>query len=297
MSRRRGAVCLLAALLPAALGGCRDDGSGTEGTPAAANAGPAAAAGPAASAGATTAAAAPPAGEARVPSPPLPLTAGAPPLTRPLRADEVHRYDLDLPAGLLTEVEVEQLGADVEVRLFDASGARLLAVDRPTGGEGEETLPWIAASPGRYRLEVETWDDPRAAVGQYAIRLHPPRPASGEDRDWVAGERAYDRARELRSAGDLAEAEAAFAHAAELFAAAGRPVRRAEAVRCIAFARHHRGDEAGHGAGGSSSRGSVPPSCIAEPTTPSAKPACAPAGPRRSAVSAGPETRKRSGSG
>jgi CHAT domain-containing protein len=81
---------------------------------------------------------------------------------------------------------VDQKGVDVTVTLVGPDGRRLRTVDTPNGRQGPEPVPVVAATAGRYFLEV-TSPEPNAR-SRYAVRVEALRPATDSDRQRVAAE-------------------------------------------------------------------------------------------------------------
>src|SRR5262245_49706579 len=131
---------------------------------------------------------------------------------RQLAAGEVHGYEIRLPAGRFLGARLEQQGVDVVVKILDPSGAVLRRHDSPTGGIGLESVSFIPARAGLYRVEVSSFDR-LAFPGKYRLRLEGPRIPRKEDRVRIAAEEELERATALfdeGSAGAIAAAAAAY---------------------------------------------------------------------------------------
>lgn len=119
------------------------------------------------------------------------------PVTREIAKGATHSYRVTLASGQYVRLLVEQLGADVEIKIFHPDGRLLVEVDSPTGSQGPERLSAIAESEGVHRVDVHRIDDD-VDGGRYELKLADLRLASDADRNVVAGQTAYlegDRAR------------------------------------------------------------------------------------------------------
>ena len=76
------------------------------------------------------------------------------PVTSQLNGGDRHFYRITLKKNKFVLVVVEQLGIDVALSLAGAGPSSLITVDSPNGTEGPERLPLVAASSGRYTLEI-----------------------------------------------------------------------------------------------------------------------------------------------
>lgn len=98
---------------------------------------------------------------------------------RDLGVAEAHVYEVTLAAGQFFRAEVEQLGANVYVKLLSPGGETLSQFDRAL--RGKEPAECVADAAGVYRLEVHAFAGPPSA-GRYAVRAAEMRPATGLDR-------------------------------------------------------------------------------------------------------------------
>ncbi|MEM8960606.1 MAG: CHAT domain-containing tetratricopeptide repeat protein [Acidobacteriota bacterium] len=117
----------------------------------------------------------------------------------PWMTGEKRRYELEVPAGQLVHVTVEQRGIDVVVRLLDTDQNEIVAVDSPIGQWGMETVSVIADQDRdtRFLLEI-AHDIPEALAGELRIDVGTPRPATDEDERRIAAERRFAKAEDLR---------------------------------------------------------------------------------------------------
>lgn len=88
-----------------------------------------------------------------------------------IAAGQRHGYRIDLGAGDLLEVTVEQRGADVSVRLHDPSGCLFGEVDSPNGPRGPERLFAVTETEGGYVLEVERPSQYGSDPGSYGLEV------------------------------------------------------------------------------------------------------------------------------
>lgn len=142
---------------------------------------------------------------------------------------EAHRYRLDLAAGEMADLAVEQQGIDVEVALFRPDGARRRVVDSPNGNAGREPLPLVAGGSGAYRIEVRS-PTSGAPAGRYRLELAALRPATEDDRRRSAAEDVLAAAEEARRQGGagLSHALALYTQADERLAELGESTRRGD---------------------------------------------------------------------
>jgi CHAT domain-containing protein/Flp pilus assembly protein TadD len=103
-------------------------------------------------------------------------------LEKEIRGGEVHAYPVELQAGQLLRVVVQEEGIDLAALLFDPKGALVTGADSPVFDltDSVEDLAALAASTGSYRLEVRSSSRPRS--GRYRLRVEGPREAVEEDR-------------------------------------------------------------------------------------------------------------------
>jgi CHAT domain-containing protein/Tfp pilus assembly protein PilF len=129
------------------------------------------------------------------------LTLGAS-VSRDIAKGATHSYRITLASGQYVRLLVEQLGADVAIKIFHPDGRLFLEIDSPTGTQGPERLSAIAESDGVYRVDIQRIAD-ELDGGRYELKLTDLRLASDADRNVVAGQAAYlegERARLARPA-------------------------------------------------------------------------------------------------
>ncbi len=97
------------------------------------------------------------------------LVAGTP-IERSISPGESHVYEFDLSLDEFLDLEIEQRGVDVALRLFDPAGGLTHEMDFPIADLGSEKLLAVAKMSGRYRLEVDAWET-GGPMGSYVARL------------------------------------------------------------------------------------------------------------------------------
>lgn len=107
---------------------------------------------------------------ATAPGPVVILEQGKP-LERGLSASERHTYGLSLTKGQFFYAVVSQRSIDVIVRIFGPDGAKLVEIDSPDGGEGDEPVALEAPKAGLYRIEIRPHEK-NALPGRYVITLN-----------------------------------------------------------------------------------------------------------------------------
>src|SRR5499426_3617820 len=118
-------------------------------------------------------------------------------LERMIGGGEIHRYKIELSAGLYLRVAVTQQGIDVIVTVLNPAGRKSARVDRPYGAYGPENVSVIAEAAGDYTIELRTALK-FAAPARYFITATEMREATAEDRRRIAAECAVSEAEELR---------------------------------------------------------------------------------------------------
>jgi CHAT domain-containing protein len=112
-----------------------------------------------------------------------------------IEKDEIHVYSLELGAGELLHLQVEQLGScDVFLDLSGPGGFEWPRIDSAQESASAEPLFARTGDAGEYRLEIGAY-----APGAYEVRLDPPRPPTGLDLEQVEAHRSFFEARLLRS--------------------------------------------------------------------------------------------------
>lgn len=118
--------------------------------------------------------------------------------------DSRHVWTWRVEAAQFAQLEVEQLGVDVEVLLYPPGSAQPeLEVDGLNGEWGVERLSVVADDSAEYRIEIASMS-PSANPGRYQIVASEPRAATDTDRKNVVAERRFDAAERRRREEDPA---------------------------------------------------------------------------------------------
>lgn len=141
-----------------------------------------------------------------------PLLPGVP-LERALVGGQIHPYQCALSRAQFAQVEVEPLGIQLVIEVFDADGKTQSKID----GTGErETLRWVAENGGVYRLVISAAE--KAATGRYKITLGELRLATPSDRESVAADQLMDEGAQLAAQNTKETLQAALKKYAEALA-------------------------------------------------------------------------------
>src|SRR5215510_12730524 len=154
------------------------------------------------------------------------------PLERMIGGGEIHRYRIELSAGLYLRVAVTQQGIDVIVTVLEPAGRKIARVDRPYGAYGPENVSVIAEAAGDYTIELRTALK-FAAPARYFITATQIRAAKDEDGRRVAAERVVSEGEELRgadTADTLSQAVEKFSQAITIWRSLGERYEEAVAV-------------------------------------------------------------------
>ena len=148
-----------------------------------------------------------------------------------LAAGETARYAVRASAGDILRIVVERPGP-LTIWVTDAANLPVAERARVEPRDGPETLSWVTARAGVYRIDLRPRDAKRPAR-PHAITLAPPRPASETDVRLVSAERQLERGDALRRTGResaLRDALPAYAAAREESRALGNEAGEAEAL-------------------------------------------------------------------
>jgi CHAT domain-containing protein/Tfp pilus assembly protein PilF len=158
------------------------------------------------------------------------------PIERELKSGEVHLYTIQLQAGQLIELVVDQRGIDVVARLLAPEGQQLAEVDSKQGTQGTEEVSILAESAGNYQLRAASLEKASAA-GRYEVKIITLRNATDQDRARIAARNKYRAALDLEKKGDAASlrlAIGAFEEALPLWRTAGDRQMEADTVAHLA---------------------------------------------------------------
>lgn len=109
---------------------------------------------------------------------------------------EKRLFSIELTAGQYLRAVVDQQGIDVAVAVIGPDQQRSIEMDSPNGNFGPEPISAIAGSTGTYLIEVRS-PDPRAATGDFEIRVEAIREPTVADRSHVDGEQGFRSASKL----------------------------------------------------------------------------------------------------
>lgn len=88
---------------------------------------------------------------------------------RELGEMDKHYYEVNLAKGQMLNFVVEQRGIDIILRIYTADGKFHDRVDSPNGNSGDEPFKMVSPNGGRYRVEVNHFNESDAA-GKYFIK-------------------------------------------------------------------------------------------------------------------------------
>lgn len=177
----------------------------------------------------------------RSPSPPAPEHLAAPKPTdaepsripqnprdgssRHIKPGVIHVYEFELRQGEYVHFVVDQEGVDVVVTILDEKGRFLFDVDGLNGRRGTEDVPLLASeATTSFRVEISKAE----GAGTYRVGTEHRRRATGRERAWFEGARAYSRGRHGDS---FSERVKSFREAAQLWDRAGHILGRADALQ------------------------------------------------------------------
>lgn len=96
---------------------------------------------------------------------------------RELGESDKDNYEVNLTKGQMLNFVVEQRGIDVILRIYTADGKFYDRVDSPNGNIGDEPFKMVSPNGGRYRVEVNHYNESDAA-GKYLVKPVEIRPAT-----------------------------------------------------------------------------------------------------------------------
>lgn len=141
------------------------------------------------------------------------------PLQKRIGGGESHSYTLALNIGQFVQLQIDQRGVDVIVRLFDSEGVQKAEMDSPNGAHGPELLCFIPEKAGSYRVEVRQLQAD-AIVGNYTILVTDIRALEAADRSRFEAQQIFSEAEQLRNQGKVevtADAIAKYEAAVKLY--------------------------------------------------------------------------------
>ena len=167
------------------------------------------------------------------------------PFEREVVGGQVQAYRIILALGQYLHVVVEQRNIDVVVRLSGPDGRQLLEVDSLNGMQGPETVYFIAATTGAYRLEVRPLNM-STAVGRYKVSIEELRTAGEADGPRIKAETLFSEATLLRNEGTRESTNRAlgkFEEALPIFHALKDTLREVMMLNFIGFAHTSLGEK------------------------------------------------------
>lgn len=133
-------------------------------------------------------------------------------------------YSFAVEAGRFLALEIEQMGADLIVEVWEKGGDQVLQVDSPSGSAGIEPVLLAPARRTEYLLRARWSGKATAEAAHFAARLAASRPATAADRAAAEAWRQLSAAEIGQARGLEAAASAAnYQQAVELFGEAGEP--------------------------------------------------------------------------
>jgi CHAT domain-containing protein/tetratricopeptide (TPR) repeat protein len=123
------------------------------------------------------------------------------PVERPAVTGEDQRFSLDVTAGSVVRLVVDQRGADVRVTVTPAAGAPMIADEPDREAGSRESLVWQAAADGPVAVTVHT-SRTLESGGRYALRVTRVEPIDG----LPAAVAAFNAAANVTRGGDPAAA-------------------------------------------------------------------------------------------
>ena len=103
---------------------------------------------------------------------------------RPLKGTTPAVFTAKLSQGDILHAVITQSGSDVAATLRDPAGQTVFIADTNNGAYGPETIAYIAAAPGEYRLEIRL--GAAATAGPFSLRVEALGSASPAQRDLAA---------------------------------------------------------------------------------------------------------------
>jgi CHAT domain-containing protein len=128
------------------------------------------------------------------------------PTEQTLKAGDLHRYELALPADQLVQLDVMQRGLNVKVSVLNPAGIIVVSVDRDQTIRGSELVTFISDTAGVYRIEIAPGEK-NTPAGQYEIRIEVIRPPTAAEHSLEDARQLSEQSNGLRHNGQY---EAAF---------------------------------------------------------------------------------------
>ena len=110
---------------------------------------------------------------------------------------EKHNYKFTASANQFTNIEVEQKGIDILIKLLTAEGKLIAEYDSPTGRAGTEETKAVLEKAGEYRLEISVVERSKV-TGKYELNFSAQREANPGDVKRFEAIIAYQEGMKLR---------------------------------------------------------------------------------------------------
>jgi tetratricopeptide (TPR) repeat protein len=163
---------------------------------------------------------------------------------RQIGGGQSHQYSIELLADQFIYIDVQQLGVDITVSLFDSEGKLLIETNAPDLSYGAEPFYWVAEKPGNHKIAIkpaETGTKP----GRYTIKLAEFRTVKDDDFHFLDGQQKLAQAEKLRSQGTkqgLLDSIGFYNRAIEHWQIAGQKEREGVCLNLKAFVTYYLGD-------------------------------------------------------
>ncbi|MEQ1764313.1 MAG: CHAT domain-containing protein [Pyrinomonadaceae bacterium] len=125
-------------------------------------------------------------------------------LNREISGTQTHLYRIELAAGQSATVTAKEIGIDLSLRLRDADGNLIAAVDAQNSADDGESISFVAETAATFDLEVFS-DVRKAGLSAYSITLSETRPATSDDKSLYQALRDHHEAIRILSGGSQAE--------------------------------------------------------------------------------------------
>lgn len=161
-----------------------------------------------------------------------------------ISSGQIHFYSIDLLSDQFIYVDVQQLGVDVTVSLFDTDSNLLIETNAPDLSYGAEPFYWVAQKPGAYKIAIKP-AEVAAKPGKYTIKLVELRTAKDEDYHFLDGQQKLVQAEKSRSQAtkqSLLDSISFYDRAIEHWQIAGQKERQGVCLNLKAFVIYYSGD-------------------------------------------------------
>lgn len=165
-------------------------------------------------------------------------------IERQIKGGQSHQYSVELLADQFIYIDVQQLGVDVTVSLFDSEGKLLIETNAPDLSYGAEPFYWVAEKTGNYKIAIKPAEIGTKS-GTYTIKLVELRTAKDEDFHFLDGQQKLAQAEKLRSQGTkqgLLDSIGFYNRAIEHWQLAGQKEREGVCLNLKAFVTYYLGD-------------------------------------------------------